>query len=256
MDAEALLKLLREKSVEFSGLGSRSYASREWAQWRQEIKDILLQVFGDASNELKAYYAATYWTSATVGDQEYRQSESRRRFGEMLVQVEAWLNALILRVERFGAPATAKELPSSQTPAVFIAHGRPSRALDRLREFVEALGCRPIIAEKMPSEDRSVDQNVDYWMGKSHCAVVLATGDDIIEGKIFARPNVHIEIGRFQERFRGRVVYLVEQRLTLPSNIAEKVHERFTRENLTAAFTKVARELRAFGIIKAEASAP
>jgi len=90
-------------------------------------------------------------------------------------------------------------------------------------------------------------------MGKSHCAVVLATGEELAGEQVVARPNVHIEIGRFQERFAGRIVDLLEEGATFPSNIAEKVREWFTQENMTKAFIKIANELQAFGLIRAGA---
>jgi len=47
------------------------------------------------------------------------------------------------------------------------------------------------------------------------------------------------------------MVYLLEEGATFPTDISEKVWERFTHECMDKALTKVAKELVAFGIIKA-----
>ena len=81
---------------------------------------------------------------------------------------------------------------------------------------------------------------------------MLGTAEALQEGKSYPKPNVHIEIGRFQERFPGKVIYLLQESAKFPSNISEKVWERFTHENMERAFRKIVTELRAFGFLKAE----
>ena len=137
-------------------------------------------------------------------------------------------------------------------PRAFIAHGGQPAALTKLKEFLEALGCEPIIAEKQPSEDRSVNEQVEWCLDRSDCAIVLATAEDLQQGSFYARPNVYIELGRFQERFPGRTIYLLEEGAKLPTNVDEKIWAPFTQENVEEAFLKVVREMRAFGYLKAE----
>ena len=58
-------------------------------------------------------------------------------------------------------------------------------------------------------------------------------------------------MGRCQERFPGRTIYLIEAETKYPSNISEKVWEEFSLECMDKAFIKIAKELTAFGFIKA-----
>ena len=44
--------------------------------------------------------------------------------------------------------------------------------------------------------------------------------------------------------------YLLEEGTEFPSNIAPKVYERFTKNNLSKAFIAIVRDLRAFGILQ------
>jgi hypothetical protein len=137
-------------------------------------------------------------------------------------------------------------------PEAFIAHGGSSDSLRKLTEFLRALGVNPLVVEDQASEDRSANENVEHYLRQADCAIVLATKGDIDgkTGNFLPRGNVLVEAGRFQERFEGRIIYLLEEGATLPSNIREKVWESFTQNNMERAFIKIAKELRAFGIIK------
>jgi hypothetical protein len=252
MNAEDLLHLLREKLEELSTFTPGTHREARWTRWCSEMQAIVREVFGDESPELKGFSSATSWGRPIVGTEDYIAREADKRFAQICETSSGWLEALTLQIERFGVRRrTGSREFVGRPPRVFVAHGRPSKALDRLSDFLRALGCEPIVVEKMPSEGRSVNDNVEHYLNQSDCAIVLATGDDLVDGRVFARPNVHVEIGRFQERFRDKVVYLLEKNVALPSNVAEKVYERFTRDNLTSAFIKVANEVRAFGYLKA-----
>jgi len=77
----------------------------------------------------------------------------------------------------------------------------------------------------------------------------LATKDDHVDDRYQPRLNVIHEIGLAQEKLGGRVIYLKEKGCDFPSNIAPKVWENFTQDNMENAFAKVVKELRAFGVI-------
>lgn len=134
----------------------------------------------------------------------------------------------------------------------FIAHGGKTAARDKLEDFLVTLGVTPIIVEVQPSEGRSIGENVKWYLDQCNCAIILATKGDIDgrTGKFIPRGNILIEVGRCQERFPNRTIYLLEEETKFPTNIDEKVWERFTQENMENAFIKVAKELRAFGLIR------
>lgn len=138
-------------------------------------------------------------------------------------------------------------------PKAFIAHGGKTEARDKLCQFLTALDIIPLIAEEQPSEGRSVAENVDYYARQSDFAIILATKGDIDSktGGFIPRGNVLMETGKLQEIFKDRIVYLLQAGTKFPTNISEKVRERFTSQNMDNAFIKIAKELNKFGILKA-----
>ena len=137
-------------------------------------------------------------------------------------------------------------------PKAFIAHGGDCSALAKLKEFLRAIGVEPLVVEDQPSEGRSVDHNVEHYLGQADCAVILATKGDIDgrTGELLPRGNILVELGRCQERLPNRTVWLLEEDAKFPSNVNEKVWERFSQGSMERAFIKVAKELKAIGIIK------
>jgi len=142
---------------------------------------------------------------------------------------------------------------SSEPPKAFIAHGGDSPALRNLKSFLEALGVQPLIVEEQPSEGRSVGENVDWYSRQADCAIILATKGDI-DGKtggFIPRGNVLMEIGKLQELFKDRIIYLLQAGTKFPTNVSEKVWGRFTSSQMDNAFIKIAKELKKFGILRA-----
>lgn len=136
-----------------------------------------------------------------------------------------------------------------QGARVFISHGSARDVLERVERYVKSLGLEPVVVVHGPSEGLAVDALVSKRMAECDCAIVLATADDKLDDRFQPRPNVLHEIGLAQERFEGRVIYLKENGCTFPSNVAPKVWETFSRDNLEAAFQKIAKELRAFDLL-------
>ena len=142
---------------------------------------------------------------------------------------------------------------TTEPPKAFIAHGGDSPSLRKLKNFLEALGTQPLIVEEQPSEGRSVGENVDWYSRQADCAIILATKGDI-DGKtggFIPRGNVLMEIGKLQELFKDRIIYLLQAGTKFPTNVSEKVWGRFTSSQMDNAFIKIAKELRKFEILKA-----
>ncbi|OIP27354.1 MAG: hypothetical protein COW22_03440 [Chloroflexi bacterium CG15_BIG_FIL_POST_REV_8_21_14_020_46_15] len=141
----------------------------------------------------------------------------------------------------------------TEPPKAFIAHGGESPARKKLVNFLNALGITPIIVEEQPSEGRSKDKNVEHYLKQCDCTIILATKGDVDgqTGEFIPHGNILNEIGRAQEILPDKMIYLLQEETKFPTNIDEKVWERFTEENMDKAFIKVAKELRAFGLIKA-----
>jgi len=137
----------------------------------------------------------------------------------------------------------------SEGARVFVSHGRQSGALTKLERFLRVLGVDPIIVVQGASEGMSVDALVEKRMSESDCAIILATADDRVDNYMQPRPNVIHEIGMAQEKFQNKVVYLKEEGCEFPSNVRPKVWESFTQSNMEAAFEKIIKELRSFGLV-------
>jgi len=148
---------------------------------------------------------------------------------------------------------TTEELVPTHPPKAFIAHGGETTAREKLVNFLDALGITPIIVEGQPSEGRSKDKNVEHYLKQCDCAIILATKGDVDgrTGEFIPRGNILNEIGRAQEILPDKMIYLLDEETKFPTNIDEKVWERFTQESMDKAFIKIAKELRAFGLIKA-----
>lgn len=241
--ATTLLKQ-KLKEADAPALGSDEYS---FTQWVQEVEGILANFFGDDSRQLKNFKDSV---GKEVFVQHFYGGEDTEYGKRQIAHAKAALRAMVSEIENFGPPETQEIITA---PKAFIAHGGETKALEKLKSFLDALGIEPSIAEEQASEDRSVDEQVEWCLANADCVIILGTADNqnLKDGKLYPRPNVCIEIGRVQERFPGRVIYLLEEGASFPSNITEKVYERFTQENMEKAFSKAAKELKAFGIIRA-----
>lgn len=139
-------------------------------------------------------------------------------------------------------------------PAAFIVHGGRSGVLDKLREFVEALGLKPLVVEMLPSKGMPLVNKVKKYQQEADCAIILATRGGIIDiksGKQHPRLNVIDELSSFWEAFPEKVILLLEKGVELPSNKAGLTYEPFARQSMDRAFIAIARELTEMKILKA-----
>ncbi|MCX5994564.1 MAG: nucleotide-binding protein [Chloroflexi bacterium] len=220
-----------------------------------------LQAFYELREELENLYGSIhslikkYGNEKRLDDFVFALSEpepTKKSFRD----VEYVVTVVRMAIRDIGSPpqdsAKVQDTPAASiTPKAFIAHGKESVALDKLSRFVFELGIEPVVVKKKPSRGKALDDKVEFYMEETDCAIILATGDDEIEGKLHPRQNVIHEIGLAQKTFPDRIIYLLEKGAEFPSNIEPKVWESFTQESMDEAFIAIARELKAFGLIKA-----
>lgn len=149
----------------------------------------------------------------------------------------------------------------SDNPKAFIAHGGgahrgKSGVLEKLCDFIEALGIEPIVVELSASRGMSVDDKVNKYIKDADCGIVLATKGGIVDTtgknpKQHPRLNVIDELERLRAVFPERTILLLENGVDLPSNISGLTHERFARQSMDRAFIAIARELGGMKILKA-----
>lgn len=246
---EKAIPLIKQKLEEADdpALANDEY---KFERWVQEVERILARRFGQDSRELDNFTASLHREVRVQRSFDDEEDTGYRK--RQIAHGKATLEAILSGEETLGT-VEMREATTSSRPKAFIAHGGETKALEKLKSFLDGLGIEPLIAEQQASEGRSVDEQVEWCLDNADCAIILGTADDkeLKDGKLYPRRNVHIEIGRVQERFPGRVVYLLEEGASFPSNISEKVYERFTQENVEKAYLKIAKELKAFGIIRA-----
>lgn len=142
----------------------------------------------------------------------------------------------------------------TEPPKAFIAHKGETGALEKLKDFLDAIGVQYLIAEVEPSDGRSVEKQVTLTYKPSDFAIILATKGGVIDKKTGAEymgMNVADELGRAREKFGNRVILLLEKGVQTHTNISEIVYERFTPQSMDKAFIKIAKELKNWGFLKA-----
>lgn len=235
-------------------------------EWTGKVRSILRNHFGSPSVQLRDFEDAARVKGINIGIHCSDPKELQAEFDKMLSRVESFLKAVIFELNSIpvrltplglvAEPEDQKPFSSTsftESPKAFVAHGGESPARDKLKDFLCALGIKPLIVEESPSEGRSVNENVEHYFNQSDCAIILATKGDIdAKTKEFIpRGNILIEVGMCIQKLPNRTIYLLEEEAKFPTDISEKVWEHFTQDNMERAFIKVANELRAFGLIKA-----
>jgi len=138
-------------------------------------------------------------------------------------------------------------------PIAFISHDSRTGRLQKLRDFLVALGVKPIIIEELPDIGMSINQKVQNYMNMCNVGLALITKADRLEGsdEIRGRPNVDHEIGMMMSTpsIGPRLILLKEKGVSLPTNYSERVYSEFSRLSMDDAFTKIVKNLKAFGFL-------
>lgn len=247
----------REKLIELWNLANTMLESalkhkKRWADF-QALRRELLQLQGHLGGIIIEYGGPAVKRSA-FSEALTPINPDRNMFVGLQAIEAATLRAIGKLQSLPLSSAEAQDAASIYPPKAFIAHGGESARLRKVCEFLEALGVEPVIAEWSASEGRWTEENVDRRMEDSDCDIILAEYGGIVDIKTGAkhpRLNVIDELGRSRQKRPNRTILLLEKSISLPSNVSGIVYEHFTKRNMEKAFIKVARELKAFGIIKA-----
>jgi len=210
----------------------------EYRLWCYRVEDVLKAAFGKDSDEYQRF-DSTFWGLIESWD-------------KMLPRHKVALESILQKYQTLGIPPPPLPTGHEVSPKAFIAHGGKSASLNKLCSFLEALGVEPLVVEVEPSEGRLTEEQVDKYMKKADCAIILATYghiEDVKTRKKHPRLNVVDELGRYRKVFPDRTILLLEKGVNLPSNVSGIVYQHFTKQNMEKAFIKVAAELRAFGLI-------
>ena len=161
--------------------------------------------------------------------------------GKLEAEGESW------GVEKVRTTKTRKEPLKA-----FIAHEGMTRALQKVKDFLDALGVKYLIAEIEPSDGRVVEGQVQWTQEKADFAIILATKGKIINketGKPQMGLNVADELGRAREVFKNRIILLLQKGVEPHANVSGIVYEPFTTQYMGNVFKKIVREIRNWGYI-------
>lgn len=151
-----------------------------------------------------------------------------------------------IRDEQGNVIETQQKLSSKPLKA-FIAHEGETKALDKLKAFLDALGVTYLIAEIEPSNGRLVEGQVNWSQGQADFAIILATKGKVVNkktGKPQIGTNVADELGRARQVFKNRIILLRQTGVEVHTNVSGIVRERFSPQSMDKAFIKIANELR------------
>jgi len=154
--------------------------------------------------------------------------------------------------ESWGAEKVRTAKARKEPPKVFIAHEGMTRALDKVKSFLDALGIKYLIAEIEPSDGRVVEEQVEWAKEQADFAIVLATKGKVVDketGKSYMGMNVADELGRAREVFKNRIILLLQKEVEPHTNISGIVYEPFTTQYMENVFKKIVKEIRNWGLI-------
>ncbi len=247
MEIQKALELLRQYRDEINHLKTLPPYNNEYWLWKNKVHVVSKDTFGVDSEEYLWLHPLP-----RIKLYEMAEAEKREEYLRDLQERELEITKILEKYEIIGIPTTS-EVGERSLPSVFIAHGGESAALNKLCSFLKALGVEPLVVEVQPSEGRLTESQVDKYMKQADCAIILATYGHIVDTKTHQkhpRLNVVDELGRCRKVFPRKTILLLEKGVDLPSNVSGIVYERFTKQNRESAFIKVAKELRAFNLIK------
>ncbi len=227
---------------ELSGIATIDVDGKEWDMWRIALKSPFDRL---ADSAIGVCVQATNRAIGKLLD-DIRNVKRDPQTGE-IISTKSKIDAKMIEV-----PPEDVLIPVP--PKAFIVHGGKSGVLEKLREFIEALGIKPLIVEMLPSKGMTIADKVKKYQQEADCAIILATRGGIIDtksGKQHPRLNVIDELSSFWEAFPERVIVLLEKGAELPSNKSGLTYEPFARQSMDRAFMAIARELTEMKILKA-----
>ncbi|MDO9289628.1 MAG: nucleotide-binding protein [Thermodesulfovibrionales bacterium] len=222
----------------------------DFVAWLKACESTLEAIYGSKSDALQSFkyiYFIPPHTETFANDTERSRAQliwfdSGLRYAlQTLVGFRYSLDRLLPEEEQ-----------SRPNPFVFISHGGTDRLhVDAVSELLKTVGLSPVVVEDLPNLNMSVNDKVHHYMGLCGSAIILATLDDENPDTRHTRQNISHEIGLLQNlpNVGGRVVYLKEKLVELPSNFAEKSWIPFERHSIEKIFVPILKELRAFGLV-------
>ena len=136
---------------------------------------------------------------------------------------------------------------------VFIVYGHDEKAKTELEQMVFGWGLIPLMINQLPTEGRTIIEQLEHYIPQCNFGIVLATPDDIgydkskpEEQKKRARQNVVLELGMLYSKLgRKRVAVIIKKddSFEKPSDIDGVMYFVF-KENVNEVESGIRKELK------------
>ena len=132
--------------------------------------------------------------------------------------------------------------PECSNNRVFITHGKNRKILDQVKEIVSYGKFEPVVAEETEAAAKPVPKKVMEEMRNCKAAVIHVDAETILfdkDGKEVPQinQNVLIEIGAAMALYGEKFILLVEDGITLPSNLQGLYECRYQGDELNMTAT-------------------
>jgi len=146
----------------------------------------------------------------------------------------------------------------SDNDAVFVAFGHDRAAKEELLQLLQDHHLTPIIIDKLPTDGRTIVEQLEHYIPKAYYGIVLATPDDIgfeknhpEHPKYRARQNVVLELGMLLSKLGRKKVMLLtkttkDYEFECPSDIDGVLYKEY-KEHISEVEIKIIRELQSAG---------
>lgn len=138
---------------------------------------------------------------------------------------------------------------------VFLVYGHDLNAKEEMEGILKNWGLIPLAIDNLPTEGRTIIEQLEHYIPKANYGVVLATPDDVgydkerNERHFRARQNVIMEMGMlFAKLGRKRVAILIKSGIDFekPSDIDGLLYLSYT-ESVSEISSRIKRELKNCG---------
>jgi len=147
-------------------------------------------------------------------------------------------------------------LPSMKNNKVFIVYGREIKTRDELMEMIRSWGVEPLAIDSLPTQGRTVIEQLEHYIPQTNFGIVLATPDDVGylvghegEAKFRARQNVVLELGMLLSklgRSRTAIVFKRCKNFDKPSDINGMLYIEYDT-SITETADRLKREMNSHG---------
>ena len=133
-------------------------------------------------------------------------------------------------------------VPSARGNRVFITHGKNRKILEQVKELVVFGKFEPVVAQERETAAKPVPDKVMDEMRSCHAAVIHVGSEGVLldtagNQVTQVNGNVLIEIGAAMALYGRNFILLVEEGVTLPSNLQGLYECRYSGDELNMSAT-------------------